>query len=375
MEEGQTEKRTRGEGRGSKFLALGRDVWEQLWTVETTNRLTLTLTYFTLLAGTGSDHRLTKWSAKACEQYLGIGKPRAKHAIDELIAAGLVKLTEKATRFAPQYELPELPLEAEPIFLPVQLVTGLSGETPVLRRVKETGDPLLLRMLIDLYSLVVLDATFGVPIANLREGGLTDGQPNARKIASVGAHAVWAIKSGTWRSGGGDWAQRHYVEGKKGAKGDWSRFWERVDLLKQIGALYFEPWLFDSDALDAEPLMPLDPAGFYAVAEPDEEAKLTRLAFDAARALISDERPYVMDNADADFFVPLTLHQQAPALRQVARLRVEADTPGRRLAWKRRRVLIEHRTAAYQQLIDDVGGGRFDRPMRTGTAGAAQWSS
>lgn len=361
VEHEKLEKQTRGQGRGSKFFALGHDVWELLWGIETTNRLNLVLTYLVLLAGTGSDHRLTKWSAKACEQYLGIGKPRAKRAIEELISGGLVSMTKAATKLLPQYELPPLPLDAEPVFLPVQLVTGFSGETPVLRRIKETGDPLLLRMLIDLYGLVSLDATFGVPISDLRSGGLGSDQPSARKIASIGAHAVWAIKEGGIKNANGEWVQHHW-EGRKGQAEGWDRFWERVALLQQIGALYFEPWLFDSEALDAEPLMPLDPAGLYGVADPDDEGKLTRAAFEVSRALISEERNYLLDNSDADFFVPLPLHQQAPALRMVARLRVEADTPGRRLAWKRRRAIIVQLGETFERLQEDVQAGRLDRP-------------
>jgi hypothetical protein len=367
-----TGKRTRGQGKGSNFFALGRDIWELLWTVETSNRLNLVLTYLVLLAGTGSDHRLTKWSTNACEQYVGIGKPRAKHAIEELIAAGIVKLTANSSRSAPQYELPILPLDAEPIFLPAQAVTGFAGENPIFRCVKETGDALLLRMVIDLYGLVVLDATHGVPISNLRSGSHPDGGVSARRIANVGAHAVWALKEGASQNGGGNWTLIHYVEGKKGAKGDWSHFWDRIALLKQLGAIYYEPWLFDSEALDAEPLMPLDPAGFYAVSERDDGAQLTRLAFDAAQALVSEDRPYVIENADADFFIPLPLHHQNPALRYVARLRVEADTPGRRLAWKRRRTLVEQRTQAYNQLISDIQNASFDKPMRSAAVRAAR---
>lgn len=367
-EKDASSKPTRGAGRGSKFFALGHDVWEQLWTVETANRLNLILVYFTLLAGTGSDHRLTKWSATACEQYLGIGKPRAKRAIEELISAKLIRTTEQSTRLAPQYELPELPLEAEPIFLPVQLVTGLAGETPVLRRIKEVGDALLLRMLVDLYGLVVLDATFGVPIEYLWEGG-RNGEPSARKVASVGSNAVWALKGGQWRSARGAWTAHHRIPGKKGKQDEWAEFWERVDILKQVGAIFYEPWLFDSEALDAEPLMPLDPAGYYGVSDPGDEAKLTSLAMDACRALVSEDRPYVLENVDADFFVPLPLHHRQPALRQVARLRVEADTPGRRLAWKRRKTLVEGQMKALAQLADRAYEGEYDRPIHSRTSG------
>src|SRR3546814_9048293 len=66
----------RGKGRGGNFLAIDRSAWERLWQVETGNRLNLVTAFIVLLAGTGSDHQLTKWSAKACEQHTGMGKPR-----------------------------------------------------------------------------------------------------------------------------------------------------------------------------------------------------------------------------------------------------------------------------------------------------------
>src|SRR3546814_17761834 len=61
--------RIRGKGRGGNFLAIDRSAWERLWQVETGNRLNLVTAFIVLLAGTGSDHQLTKWSAKACEQH------------------------------------------------------------------------------------------------------------------------------------------------------------------------------------------------------------------------------------------------------------------------------------------------------------------
>jgi hypothetical protein len=354
-------KHLRGKGRGGGFFALGRDRWEDLWNVETSNRLNLVVAYLVLLAGTGSDHRLTKWSAKACEEHTGVGKPRAKRAIDELIAGELVKRTENSTRMMPQYELPSLPLDDEPIFLPVALVTGLSGEASMLRRVRETGDALLLRMLIDLYGLVSLDATHGIPLEYLNGGRNEEFAPTARKVADVGAHVVWAISAGKWRGAGGDWSDLHR---EKGAT-PWARFWERVDLLKRIGAIWFEPWLFDGEELDAEPLIPLDPTAFYPVAQRSDEADLTKAAYDAARALVAEERSFIFDG-DADYFVPLVGHRRAPAYREVARMRVEADTPGRRLAWKRRRTLIENYLGAFQQLRIDAENGEFSRPMQPG---------
>lgn len=362
MEEGQVEKRVRGKGRGSGFFALGHDAWAKLLNVPTTNRLNLIITYLVLLAGTGSDHRLTKWSAKAVEEYTGLGKPRAKRSIEELIEAKLVKHTPSSSRLSPQYELPVVPAEAEPIFLPVQIVTGLAGETPMLRRIRETGDALLLQMLVDLYGLVQIDATYGVPIGNIRED--TDKEtPSARKVAEIGAHTVWAFKLGNMQWVAGDWTAPHRVKGATG-KAAFSEFWERFALLKKIGAVWFEPWVFDGEALDAEPLFPVDPAVLYRHNSGDDEAKLTALAFETCRELIGDERSYLLDKHELDILAPLTGHHRTPALRGVLRMRVEPDTPGRRLAYRSRKMTIEQYTRAFSQVQEDAAVGEYSQPMR-----------
>lgn len=353
------EKRIRGKGTGRNFFALGRDSWSTLWTVPTTNRLSLVTTFLVLLAGTGADHRLTKWSTKACEEHSGLGKPRAKQAIDELIAAGLVKHTDSSTRMMPQYELPFLATDAEPIFLPVALVTGFDGENPILRRVRETGDALLLRMLIDLYGLIGTDLTNGIAIAHIHSGRRENDEPNAKKIAEVGSHAIWGVVTGSWRTAAGDWTVPHKIKGNA----PWSEFWERVDLLKKIGAISYEPWLFESEAKDSEPIIPLDSSGFYAVEHPTDEAIVTKAAFDAAQALVTEERYYLFDRW-GEFFIPLALHRQPPAYREIVKLRVEADTPGRRRAWKERKARITTYREGFELLRRDAERGDYGRPMR-----------
>lgn len=350
---------TRGAGKGSRFFALGRDSWDALWTVETGNRLNLVSTFLVLLAGTGSDHRLTKWSAKACEEHVGMGKPRAKRAIEELIAAGLVAHTEASAPMTPQYRMPELAREAEPIFLPVQLITGLAAESPILRRVRESGDPLLLRMLIDLYGLIQTDATHGVPIENLRQS--TGAEAPSRKIFEMGVTAIWALAHGTSMNGSGDWVRVHYLADAPSGEG-WQQFWDRIRVLRSIGALWFEPWVFDGPDLDAEPLIPVDVNVGYGTVTNDPVSRLTDRALDAATVL-AGERNWLIENNAADVILPLALHQQAPALRGVARLRVEADTPGRRRSYALRMSAIERYSAAYARLEEDALEGRYDRPI------------
>jgi hypothetical protein len=366
MTDGVETKRLRGVGKGSRFFVLGKDRWEQLWKVPTVSRMNLVSTYLVLLAGTGSDHQLTKWSAKACEEHVGIGKPRAKRAIEELISANMISRADGATMLSPQYRFPPLPLDdQEPIFLPVQLVTGLASETPVLRRVRETGDAMALRMLIDLYGLVQVDATNGVPIRALRQSE-GDG-PAARKLCEMGVHAIWAVTAGTYQNASGDWAVLHR-EKTKSKEGAWDLFWERVGLLKKIGALWYEPWLFDGTDVEAEPLMPLDLGVLYGSGVRDEIAELTRCIHEAATTMISEERSYLLDRYEAALLVPLATHRQAPAIRGVARLTVEADTPGSRRAYGSRRRLIERNLQAFKSVLSDALEGRFDRPMQLASA-------
>lgn len=356
---GENEKTLRGKGRGSRFCVLGRSHWASLHKVKSRNQLNLYATFLALLAGTGSDNRLTKWSISACEEHLGLGKPRARVALEELIEAGLVERVDGVSRLTPQYRLPSVEGEEDPIFLPVQIVTGFAGEASVLRRARETGDALLLRMLIDLYGLIQVDATFGLPLAELRQGG--DDEAAARKIAEYGIYGLWALKFnvGATNASGG-WAQTHW---RKGAPNNgWQDLWERLRVLQKIGALVFEPWVFESAALDAEPMFPVDPGVQYTMRDEDEVSTLTRLLKGIAEQLTAD-REYLLERFDYDVLVPLPLHQQTPFLRGVAKLRIEADTPSRRLAYARRMKIVESRTAAYQTLLEDVRDGRYDRPL------------
>jgi len=322
--------RIRGKGRGGNFLAIDRAAWERLWEVETNNRLNLVTAYIVLLAGTGSDHQLSKWSAKACEQHAGMGKPRAKVAIDELIQHGFVAHTDRSTKLYPQYRLQPIPLDSDPIFLPVALVTGIETEASMLRRVRETGDALLLRMLVDLYGLVQLDATFGVPI-----GALSQTPPDeypARKVFEIGIHSVWALRLvGGSKSAKGDWASYHRSKSRN-KDGAWGDFWARVAMLEKIGAVWYEAWIFDSEESDAEPLFPVDPSALYHQGEGDDVYQLTRTMLDAA-ANLSEERSNLLERYGIDMLVTLAQHRRAPGIRGVARMRIEADTPGRRLSY------------------------------------------
>lgn len=349
--------RKRGVGRGGRFFALEIDVWAKLWEANATNRMNFVVAYLVLAAGTGIDHRLTKWSTKACERHTGMGKPRAKLAIDELIQAGLVELTDEATREFPQYRLQPVAEDAEPIFLPVALVTGVATEASLLRRVRETGDPLLLRMLVDLYGLVQLDATFGVPSSALIQKPSAEYPP--RRVFEIGIHVLWALRLGEEKGAYGEWVGAHRSTG--GAP--WADFWQRLRLLEQIGAIYYEPWVFDGPDADDEPLFPVY---LYGLPGSQEDAReLTDLITELVFVLSEERAPYLSDRYTEDVLVPLTAHRKMPGIRGVARMRVEADTPGRRLAFYKRKTQIETYRTGYSKIISDAKIGDFGKPLNT----------
>ncbi|MFZ3584851.1 hypothetical protein ACOI1H_22260 [Loktanella sp. DJP18] len=350
----------RGKGRGGKFFVIDRAVWEQLWDLKTGNRMNFVLTYLVLSAGTGSDHRLSKWSTKACERYTGLGKPRAKVAVDELISYGLIKYTERSTKSFPQYQLMEISLESDPIFLPVAFVTGLSVEASFLRRVRETGDPLLLRMLVDIYGMIQLDATYGLPIDQLSL--LPPEEYPSRKLSEVGVHAIWAVRLSGTKSASGSWTRIHRIT--RDTEENWVDFWSRVALLEKMGAIYYEPWVFDSIASDAEPLFPVNPEFWSSDKTHDDAMELTQLISTAIEDLVRD-RTYIAGNYGEDLLIPLSAHRQMPSIRGVARVRIEADTPGRRFCYQQRKSNIKIYYLGFLQLIKDVAQGDFSRPVNT----------
>lgn len=356
---GSAGQKSRGLGRGGNFFAVDRAVWARLWEAEASNRLNFISAYLVMSAGTGSDHQFSKWSAKACERHVGIGKPRAKIAIDELMAHGFASHTERSSKAFPQYKLQELPSDSDPIFLPVSLVTGLGAEASLLRRVREVGDPMLLRMLVDLYGLVQIDSTYGVPIAALSKVASEDFP--ARKVFEIGVHAIWAMRLSDTRAASGDWTVPHRAK-------NWIVFWERVNILEQIGAIWYEPWIYESNDPDAEPMFPVSLLSSPQPKIDPEVVRLTSTIQDAS-ILLAAERSYLVEMYSEDVLIPLSRHRHAPSIRGVARMRVEADTPGRRLSYRERVGLIETYQSGYTKLARDAAMEQYNHPLNTRTTG------
>lgn len=354
----------RQRAKGGRFFVLERAAWEDLWRVPTINRLNLLTAYLVLLAGTGADHRLSKWSAHACEHYAGMGKPRAQVAIRELIDTGLLARQPGGSPRHPHYRFPARPRGEDAIFLPVAMIAGVkgggAGETPVLRRVRQTGDAMVLRLLVDLYGMVQLDRTHGVAIASLC---LLDSLPVVSHcLARRGAHAVWLLRPGNTLHASGPWRDRHGSEAIPAPAGRHGEdpFETRLQGLRDMGALWFEPWVFDGIGFDAEPLLPVSPQA--EASSGDDERRWQETARVCAQ-LLCEEPGSLVDAPDLPLVV-LPAHHRMPRLFGVARLRVEADTPGRRSSWLQRKEALERGLRACRGLAAQLQESDFNQPLR-----------
>lgn len=360
-------KRSPAKGPGGNFYVIDKGVWRLVTTGDTMSdqaRLNRMIAYLVLACGTGGDQVHTSWSARSIETYTGLGKPRGQAAIEGLMTgSAVVEFAPETSRTRPRYRLVQ-PAQPDPIWLPKALVMGLTAERSVLGRVKDTGDPLLLRLLIDLYASVQTDATYGVPLATLRRACKNDDPDISQKVFEVGAHTVWAVDPG------GDWTYSttelmapHRTKAKDTKEAN-QPFWDRVKVLEKIGALVFEPWVFDGAGDEAEPLFPVARSLNQALESPRDEAdRLTALAFSAA-ADLGPERQGLWEKHEGKHLIPLPGHHRAPSIQHVARLKVEVDARGGRMAYARRMDAIERWTGIYAELQAQAMAQDFSQPMR-----------
>jgi hypothetical protein len=234
------------------FFAVDSRIWPKVCELG----MNEPIVYLVQARGTARDNRTTTWSVDSIERYTGISRHRAAAAIKRIQDAGLARLLRGGTK--PKYDLvpfselpgadprPELKLserivvdwirrgirldrkdqrharsaakkgwllesegefvvvpapEIKPdwIWLPNELVTGAAGEIPPLELVRQTQDPMILRLLIEMYHA-----------QNLRE----DGGVSRRFMwktydrVKVGEHAqftVWGFHGGrewvNWENG------------------------------------------------------------------------------------------------------------------------------------------------------------------------------
>jgi hypothetical protein len=88
--------------KADNFFRLDRRIWDAVCRLG----MNPAVAYLVLAQGTDASNRFTKWSATSLKTYTGMGWERAKPAIEQLIAQGLLRYAKEHSRFKPRYDLP-----------------------------------------------------------------------------------------------------------------------------------------------------------------------------------------------------------------------------------------------------------------------------
>lgn len=131
----------------------------------------------------GRDHSTTSASIHAVEKYTGIGRIRAKSALDALINSKLVAKTNSSTT-RPRYALETTGVD-NLIWLPNEVIDGAANEAPPIERLRQTSDVEALRMFGMLYHRSNLRDEGGLPTEYYR------GVYNSHKLKDVGPLSIW----------------------------------------------------------------------------------------------------------------------------------------------------------------------------------------
>jgi hypothetical protein len=344
-------------------MVVGRDNLQILMTAKTVNRMNLLMTYFTLLAGTGADHRQTRWSAKACEEKLGVGRPRATQSILELIDAGLVEIAPDATPARPKYLMKPPSNAANEIFLPMQIVTGFEGGEPLLRLLRESNNLLLVNILIQLYADTQLDVAFATPLTSIRTTQ-KDETTKAEKVFERGVNVIWRLaESEVWRVDQ-EWMHKCYAK-QKLTKDDVKAFYEALNQLLKLGAIKIDPWIYAGQSADAEPLIP------FANDEADRLVDLSWSIHDAVDALLGEQQ-YIRDRYVDDFLLALPAHAAAPSIVGTVKPSIEADTPGRRRMYARKLETTKHFAEVMRSAAANFRAGNYGKAIQLSPIGGRE---
>jgi len=242
-------------------------------------------------------------SSNAIEKYTGIGRKAAREAIGALEKAGIVTRSGSATRpvhrLMGQLDLPDPrgaiserqqeaftrvtrksrdaalnPLKApklnrndaaimgnleraghvrrighgweavprdrgEPVWLPNELIEGVNGNPSPVELIRQTGDPMMLRLLVDLYTVHRLDEWRGV------DPRIVCGTFKEVYRRKVGAALVLAwTPEESFRCG---WQNTVTDLHKSNDQNPATRLYERIELLEDLGLLTFVPHVVDGD--------------------------------------------------------------------------------------------------------------------------------
>jgi hypothetical protein len=388
-----------GVGPVGGFFAVDRRSWQKICPLG----MNEAVAYLVQARGTGRDNCTTTWSVESIERYTGISRHRAAAAVKKLLAGGFSRLLRGGTK--PIYDLvpfselpdsearptlsaheelivdwvqrglglnskdrkharaaarkgwlvekdgefavapaPEIKLD-DPIWLPNELVTGAAGEIPPLELVRQTQDPMTLRLLVEMYHAQNLREDGGVSRRFVWEAY------NRVKIGERAQLTVWGFGRSSrwvnWEFGLTDPHRREELTKEEKAAGETPAvdFFRRTAHLSDLGLIEWVPHLVESGEESGEIIHPVGMGCSDSV-----EDRLGRAAHEAARALLTE--------GQYEWAVETGIHQLAPVPRHItnvqmigiARLRYRPHTRMTAAWWAELNANAQRHLARYLEL-------------------------
>lgn len=243
--------------------------------------------FLTISRGCGRPNRKSMWGNSKIEAVTGLRWARSNDELRRLIAHGLIERTNEDKPRAPgMYLVPNWSdaatgeiLEPDFIYLPNVFVDGtVSGETPPLRLLRETGSLDALRSAVLLYAEQRLTEFGGLSFRTTLDGeAAAFTRYQSERTYSAGAHTVTAFRPGNFTS---SWVLIERLGFEHTQKGG-EQFWQAIQSLQAVGLLTTTPYLVDS--LDGEALHAIDPT-----AGEDIEMRIAAASCLAAESLLPD---------------------------------------------------------------------------------------
>ena len=290
----------------------------EAWCLVCDQDINAAVAYLVMARGSWKDNSTTKWSVRAVARYGGIWRRRAKEAIDNLIALGLVELTG-GTQRKPIYKIRYINGGSNMIWLPNELVGHPKQELRPISLLRETQDIDLLRLLIDLYFIHDLPGDGGV---NRRELVKTFSR---HEVGERGAFKIWgflpggysAPQSASFAAAG----QRDLIDQE--AENEFKeKIFAAILELERLGFFEFVVHLVESNEHTGEIIHPLPlPLTGLPV-----EQRLTAVAGSAARGMLTDGQRKWAKDSGIELLVPIRAHLKSVAAVGIARMRFRPKT-------------------------------------------------
>jgi len=191
--------------------------------------------------------------------------------------------------------------------LPSEFVEGAAGEIPPLELMRQGGDVMALRFLIDLYSVTNFADDGGVQTDVIYQ------EYKAEKLAEVGELTIWGFDREVETAYPRCSAIRCHVSNDAKEERKLEKFWPRLKALQDLGLARFVPVLFDSEGGGI----------MHHLVNPFTGESMAEDVF-AAASNLAEDRLYI--DTYHDLVIPILKHIRKPVVKGVLALKYRQKT-------------------------------------------------